>query len=128
MKKTIIVLILSCLTVLTVHAQRVVYRSGIRDDISTKGKGNKRKPTTSARPKPQTKHQQNGGKDKNPKKEDGADLHSYDIDISDFMIWENVGEPRDSDDIKIDSLELYPYISTDEIFVPQDSVSSHPSR
>ena len=70
MKKNIIILFLSCLTVLTVHAQ-AAHRSGVRDDIASKGKGSK--PTPSRPTRPKSRMQEPGESDKPT---DPIDRHS----------------------------------------------------
>ena len=110
------------LAVLTVDAQGV-YRSGIREDISTKGKGNR--PTSPRKPNPNTPPRGKSTPDTSQSDSD-FDFRVYDYSIDSFEISPDDNYIlRDSDEVKIDTLGLRQHPSSKGKAAPNDTINGN---
>lgn len=121
MRRTVL-FILMILAVLTVNAQ-TDYRSGVREDIATKGLGGKPKSKPKPRPKPRPQtNKQGAGSDKrnhsNSGNKDDSDYEVQDITFSAF----------DSDETGNDTEDFIMIDPTDTVTVPQDSINRKQKR
>ena len=119
--KRAIIIILTLVTVTVVNAQ-TVRRSGVRDDIATKGKGSKPRPSTPSKPKPNTSPNRNGSHSSFHLHQDNPSEGSKKGFRFEPTSTKNETKPHDSDENKTDTLDLYQYHQTDEKAVPQDTI------
>lgn len=127
------IVIMMLLAVVMVNAQGV-YRSGVRDDISTKGKGNRSgrprgRPTPGTPPrgksKPNTPPRGKSTPDTSQSDSD-FDFRVYDYSIDSFEISPDDNYIlRDSDEVKIDTLGLRQQPSTKGKAAPNDTINGN---
>lgn len=130
--RSFFIVIMMLLAVLTVDAQGV-YRSGIREDISTKGKGNR--PTSPRKPNPNTPPRGKSKPNTPPRGKSTPDTSQSDSDF-DFRVYDYSIDSfeispddnyilRDSDEVKIDTLGLRQHPSSKGKAAPNDTINGN---